>query len=56
MRNWVYMRIADKIMSQEYAMARMLGYSAIEASLHVMTVRDDFRRMCECMAIDRTAK
>lgn len=56
LRNWVYLRIADKMRTQEYAMMRMLGYSSIEASLHVMTIHDDFRRMCQCMAADRAAK
>lgn len=50
------MRIHDKIMTQEYAMARMLGYTAVEASLHVLAIRDDFRRICECTIIARTGR
>lgn len=44
----VYLRILDRIMTQEYAALRALGYSAREASLLVDDIRNDFWRIVEC--------
>jgi hypothetical protein len=41
--------IEAKIMAGEYTTARMLGYSIEEALSQAISVRADFRRMCECL-------
>lgn len=56
MRNPVYYIVLDRLMRQEYAMARMLGCSGVEAALHVLRLVDDFRSMCQCMTIDRAGR
>jgi len=43
--NLVLYRVLDRLMVQEYTMARRLGYSAMDAMIHVAAIRDDFRRM-----------
>ena len=47
----IRLAVLHRLLTQEYAMARMLGYSAADASMHVYLIKEDYKRICELSAV-----